>query len=202
MHSSRARVVQVWHRDDIPRSIAHQGTGFSLVRFWVPELCEYRGRAVYLDSDMIVVDDVAKLVQLPFGGAAVLRPENQSAVLALDCAALRGWSVKSALARMRAAGTDAKTVPNRLDIDPAVVVAKRIPPEWNVLERWRPGTKLLHFTSVPTQPWTRPGHECGSFWYDALRVAVAHGDLQLSDVDEDIRLGHIHPHVGKEARRS
>ena len=38
----------------------------------IPERCGYRGRALYLDADMVVFGDVAELADLPFGDHAVL----------------------------------------------------------------------------------------------------------------------------------
>ena len=38
-----------------------QSTEFSFSRFLVPHLCDYRGWAIFMDNDMIVLDDIAKL---------------------------------------------------------------------------------------------------------------------------------------------
>jgi hypothetical protein len=38
-----------------------QSTEFSFSRFLTPWLCEYRGWAVFMDCDMLVLDDIAKL---------------------------------------------------------------------------------------------------------------------------------------------
>ena len=38
-----------------------QSTDFSFSRFIVPYLCDYRGWAVFMDCDMLMLDDVAKL---------------------------------------------------------------------------------------------------------------------------------------------
>ncbi len=41
-----------------------QSTEFSFSRFIVPALCDFEGPALFLDSDMLVVDDVARLWDL------------------------------------------------------------------------------------------------------------------------------------------
>jgi len=38
-----------------------QSTEFSFSRFLVPYLCDYQGWAVFMDNDMLVLDDIAKL---------------------------------------------------------------------------------------------------------------------------------------------
>ena len=47
-------------------------TGFSFCRLTIPERCGYRGRALYLDADMLVFADLAELWQIPFGEQSVL----------------------------------------------------------------------------------------------------------------------------------
>jgi hypothetical protein len=41
-----------------------QSTDFSFSRFLVPHLCDYQGWAVFMDCDMLVVDDITKLWKL------------------------------------------------------------------------------------------------------------------------------------------
>lgn len=47
-------------------------TPFSGFRWAVPWLCGFKGRAIYLDSDFIIMDDIAKLWNQPLGGKAVM----------------------------------------------------------------------------------------------------------------------------------
>lgn len=39
----------------------YDSTDFSISRFLVPYLCDFQGYAVFMDSDMVCVDDIAKL---------------------------------------------------------------------------------------------------------------------------------------------
>ena len=41
-----------------------QSTDFSFSRFLVPYLCDYRGWAIFMDCDMLVLDDIARLWEL------------------------------------------------------------------------------------------------------------------------------------------
>lgn len=41
-----------------------QSTDFSFTRFLVPYLCEYEGHAIFMDCDMLCLDDIAKLWRL------------------------------------------------------------------------------------------------------------------------------------------
>ncbi len=48
------------------------GTGFSFNRFLIPKLVGGEGRAIWLDADMLVFDDIAELWNMPFEGKSVL----------------------------------------------------------------------------------------------------------------------------------
>lgn len=41
------------------------GTGFSLRRWMIPKACEWKGRAIYMDADQVVFDDVLELWNKP-----------------------------------------------------------------------------------------------------------------------------------------
>ena len=47
-------------------------TPFSFAWFAIPELCGHAGRAIYLDSDMLVFGDINELESMPFSDAHVL----------------------------------------------------------------------------------------------------------------------------------
>ena len=55
------------HLDDVVdykrvrKYASEQCTPFSFQRFFIPELCSYKGIALYLDSDMLFFNDVEKL---------------------------------------------------------------------------------------------------------------------------------------------
>lgn len=110
-------------------------TPFSGFRYSVPALAGYEGRAIYMDSDVIVQADVAELVALPMRNAHVLaRASNRLCVSLWDCESL----------------VTGERQP--LAIGP-------FPPDqqWNVLDGERyelddPRVKAIHYTSMPHQP--------------------------------------------------
>lgn len=78
-------------------------TPFSFHRFAVPMLAGWQGRAIYLDSDQLVLRDIAELHDLPmrFGVRLLRRAEHgrdgrtsihASSVMLLRCDRLRAWS--------------------------------------------------------------------------------------------------------------
>ena len=45
----------------------HFYTGFSFYRWGIPSSCGFKGRALYLDVDIVVLCDIRELWELPFG---------------------------------------------------------------------------------------------------------------------------------------
>src|SRR5690606_29185021 len=82
-------------------------TPFSFQRFLIPELKNFKGRAIYLDSDMQVFKDIKDLWTRPMDDCDVLsafeasetgrRP--QFAVMLMDCEKLK-WSIQDIVARL------------------------------------------------------------------------------------------------------
>jgi hypothetical protein len=184
---------------------------FSFSRFLIPKLCGYEGRALYLDSDMLVFGDVAELASLPFGGKSLLctyQPEppeqwkhkadlfkrgRHTAVVLLDCARLP-WDVDDVVAGL----DDGRYSYEELVFDLRLVddadIGDTIPIEWNHLERYEPGvTKLLHYTVVPTQPWRSDGNPLGELWMETYREAVAAGAIPPEEVEALLAAGLVKP---------
>ncbi|MCK9368351.1 MAG: hypothetical protein M0P72_14550 [Metallibacterium scheffleri] len=132
----RAIDNQVTAVPDDPRHAPY--TEFSFARFAIPALCQYAGRAVYMDSDMLVFADIGELWDTPLAGAKIaieIGSREQSdrgkhaAVMLLDCAALdwrlddivaglgRRYDYKSLMGDRSAARTraNARADPERLE---------------------------------------------------------------------------------------
>lgn len=193
----------------LPRDKANRPrTAFSFNRFRIPALMHQRGVALYLDSDMLVLGDVAELFEIPFGSKSVLctsqgePPEQwrdhpdfkagrQFSVMLIDCARVQ-WDVDEVIA-----GLDLRRFTYaELMFDLALVapdqIGESIPPEWNHLERYEPGrTRNVHFTVVPTQPWRVEGNPLASLWLDAYRRAVEAGAVDLVEVERAVAAGWV-----------
>ena len=193
-----------------PRRREHRArTPFSFARFAIPELCNYEGRAVYLDSDMLVFDDVAELATLPFGDARVLctyqaeapaawkdstwfHPGRQFSVMVLDCERL-DWNVETIVGGLDAGRYSYSDLMFELCVAEGRI-ADTVPSAWNHLERYEPGsTKLLHYTVVPLQPWRSDDNPLGWLWERAYRDAVRDGAVPWDEVAELVRSGEVKP---------
>ena len=68
-------------------------TPFSGFRWGIPQFCNFEGKAIYLDSDMIVRSDIRKLWEQDFNGKSIIAKgpphHDRFCVALLDCAKLK-----------------------------------------------------------------------------------------------------------------
>lgn len=177
-------------------------TNFSYGRFAIPKLAGYQGRAVYMDSDMIVFRDIEELWNTPFDGAKVLveriTPETATkgrltAVMLLNCAEL-DWDLEKIVPRL---GVDFD-MNELMSVHPLVgegELQDKLPLGWNSLDEFTDDTRLLHYTKIKTQPWVYPGHPLGYLWFDEIRMMLDNGALTPEFIKEEVQKGHIRPSV-------
>lgn len=201
--SVSCEVVPIDDRDvPVPREPANRTrTGFSFSRFKIPSLCGYSGRGVYMDADMLVFDDLARVWTLPMDGFDLAYSEQPSdrgrvpqfSVLLLDCRALR-WDVREIVAGLDEGRYGYKDLMHRFCIVPPERMRAVLPFEWNSLEHYEAGrTCLIHYTDMPTQPWVSRENKHGELWYAALREALKEGFLSREELDREIEKGHLSP---------
>jgi Glycosyl transferase family 8 len=174
-------------------------TPFSFQRFYIPTLKGNRGRAIYLDSDMQVFQDIAALWALPFDGADLLAAREpgesgrrpQFSVMLLNCDLLR-WDPVEIVAALDRGELTYESLLYEMAV--ARRVSAAIDPRWNSLERYVAGeTALLHYTDMPTQPWVSRDNPLGYLWVRDLLAAVDEGFITREYVDEQIRHGVVRP---------
>lgn len=193
-----------------------QRTGFSYSRFCIPKLAGYKGKAIYMDADMIVFNDIRELWNIPFDGAKVViqqevkfeeqttakvgapkKRKKQCAVMLLDCERL-DWDIENIVAGFDDGKYDYEQLMYDLCILNEDEIKYGVPFEWNSLEHWDQDTRLLHYTDVYTQPWTAVGNKLGSIWFDEVRRMINEGKLDLDTVQEEIDLGYFRPSLIKD----
>lgn len=70
-------------------------TPFSGFRWAIPEYCSFEGRAIYMDADMIVLDDIEALWQHPIEGQSIVAAKSKADMIRLctcvwDCNKAKG----------------------------------------------------------------------------------------------------------------
>lgn len=133
-------------------------TPFTGFRFLVPELCDFKGRAIYTDSDVIFMADIAELWREQFkpGKCVIAKTAddpNRLCVSVWDCAAARQYGIKDR-APMAHSFCRARMRSDR-------VIQPFESGEWNCLDGEDyenledPRIKLIHYTHEASQPHLR-----------------------------------------------
>jgi hypothetical protein len=173
----------------------------ALARFRVPSLRGYRGRALYLEADMLVLDDLGKLwderledcdLACPAGGPGSA-PAARPSVLLMDCSRL-SWTIQDVVRGLEEGRYSLPRLLDEYHLAPGGRIRASLPAEWHCAERHEPGkTRLLHYADRSRQPWRTPAGAWGAPWYQALREALAEGFIRRDEVKEEIEMGHVAP---------
>ncbi|MGH1357258.1 MAG: glycosyltransferase [Burkholderiaceae bacterium] len=205
-HASMSVEVQLIDDTGLPEPSAAENrsrTGFSFARFRIPQLCNYQGRGIYLDADMLVFTDIAELWTADMAGHSVLYSEQgaagarvpQFSVMVLDCETLQ-WDVNQILSGLDANEYDYQQLMQKLCIVPPDKLGPLLPETWNSLEKYEAGkTHLIHYTDMPTQPWVSHSNRHGQIWYDHAREAIDCGFLTRDFLYEEVAKGHVSPEL-------
>ena len=203
-HASMSVEVIPLHRSAIPIPLPKNPknqprTPFSFQRFLIPALTGFRGRAIYLDSDMQVFKDIRTLWTMPFNGADLLtvrvagaserRP--QFSVMILNCEAL-DWEIDKIVRSLDENRLSYEQLLHQMTL--AKSIRADIGPEWNALEHFSSrDTALLHFTDMHTQPWVSRDNPLGYLWIGDLIGAIEAGAISMELLQQEIAAGHVRP---------
>lgn len=188
-----------------------QRTGFSFARWAIPELCGYKGRAIYIDADMMVFTDIKELWQWPMGDATIAivdgrdtsycadwakANKNETSVMVLDCAKAK-WSLASLIEGLDGQ-YDYKSMMTDLCFLREEDIARTVPRRWNSMDYWNETVSLLHYTNVPTQPWVTVGNPYGHVWVNNVKRLIAEKKISRAFISEQVDKGYFRPSLLRE----
>lgn len=135
--------------DQLPITRTDGLTPFTFSRFLVPYLCNYQGWALFLDLDIILVDDIAKLFALADDKYAVMIVNNPDPKMAFERASVMLFNCAKCkiLTPEFINDTSNKGLHQIQWADPSEI--GELPHEWNLLigyDEKNPDAKLLHYT--------------------------------------------------------
>ena len=174
-------------------------TPFSFQRFLIPELCGFRGKAIYVDSDMLVFDDIAQIFDLDISAhdiftvktGATFTRRKQFSVMLINCERVK-WNIHEIVSKLDRGEIDYEELVYEMALAPRI--EDRIPEGWNHLEKHVPGkTKLLHFTDMPTQPWVSTQNRLDHLWFEALYQAVSEGFVDRAFILDHVEKSWVRP---------
>ena len=194
-----------WHIliKTIPR--LKNGTAFNTWRWCVPGVYGYRGKSIYLDSDQIVLADIAELWEaLPagkmmacvknaigvFGKKKIPEPnKNQTSVMVINNE-LAMWNSKALVKEVNEGRLSYADMMQAAWLTPDEV--HELDPAWNHFGVRNRETKLLHYSHVKSQPFRDPRHPAAGVWGQELRAAIESGFVTLELLRSEIAAGNIH----------
>lgn len=171
-------------------------TPFSFQRFLLPELGRFERRTIYLDSDMIVFSDIAKLYDTDLGDDDVLVPgatPGRSLVYSvLLISPATPWRIDEIVGCLDRGERSYDQLMGAFQVPGRVAV--RLPWHWNSLESYTPGeTHLLHFTDMWSQPWLVLGNPLAPLWMRALFAAIDGGYVDRGLLEESVARRWVRP---------
>ncbi|MGK5594218.1 MAG: glycosyltransferase [Parachlamydiaceae bacterium] len=184
-------------------------TGFSFYRFAIPEQCQYQGRAIYLDADIVVLTDINDLFthEMDEYGALArpLTPGSNSgrytSVMLLDNTKLKHWKIREWVDKIN---QNRELYNDTLWVTPNGLNSQDfgdLEPFWNHLDQHDASTKIIHYTNVPMQPWKRTGHPFASVFLKELKAAIDEDEIPVDAIEREIRQGHIYPEILQDLER-
>lgn len=140
-------------------------TPFSGLRWAIPHACNFKGRAIYTDVDMINLKDITELYDIdmqgkPFAARKGKRWGFELCVMVIDCE-IAGEYIWD-LDKLK---KNADSHKHHRDLISNSNLVAEIDPRWNCLDGENRNIEeifQLHFTNMSTQPW-RPSWFLGEF---------------------------------------
>lgn len=153
--------------DQLP--LTRQGlTQFTYSRFLVPWMCNYQGWGLFVDADMLVVDDIADLFDMKDDHYDIQVVKNKEkfewpSVMLFNCK--KCWKLTPEVV---------ETAEDIFKLDTWAHVGD-LPPEWNHCvgyDDYNPYVKLIHYTQgIPVWPETQDC-EYAELWHEERRAMM------------------------------
>ena len=169
---------------------------FTLLRFYIPELMGYQGRALVIDPDIFLVKNgLEQLENFSFDSAPIYARKGLkknswgSSVMLLSCESLKHWSLKSFVDDLHQGHMDYDDLIN-LRLESLVAPLEN---KWNEFDDIKPETLLLHTTEKLTQPW-RAGLKLNSSIPPLFKFLPRAPIYKI--FGKDLTIGREHPSPG------
>lgn len=183
-------------------------TEFSLYRYLIPQLCNYQGKAIYIDSDVICLTDIGELFDTSLEGDDFLAKKDAYSHVEADLWALSVMLIDCEKCRFSLTTYYEEMDRGLYDYQDFACMSSaflahhpykigRLDPHWNVLDYVDKNTKLIHYTNLNTQPWKHPHHPYGKLWFTYFNEAISAGYITQKDIDLSLVRSYVRPDIMK-----
>lgn len=177
-------------------------TEFSNYRFLIPRICDFNGRAIFIDSDTLCLGNLGDLFYMDMkdndliakGGAYGKTGDKRwgLSVMLMDCSKAR-FDLEKYLDEVeenKFTYTDFHQLsPEFQKYHPFKV--GELDPQWNDFDHYDANTKVIHYTNLFSQPWKSPGHKYGDLWFKYFREARENGFVTEEDINKTITRSYV-----------
>lgn len=194
-------------RVNMPLNIKYQNyTEFSNYRWFIPQLCNFKGRAIWMDSDMVCLEDIALFFDADMGENALLaKPAAYGdtaqkrwglSMILIDCGKcqFKPEQYFQDIAEGKYTYTDLHQM-TEVFLEHHPVRIGTIPPGWNDFDQLTEKTKLIHYTDLFRQPWKNTGHPFGKLWFQYFHKAIKAGELTKEEVEKTRTRFYVRPDI-------
>jgi hypothetical protein len=173
-------------------------TTFSFQRFLIPELMGYKGKAIYLDSDMIVFKDIGELYSEDVESVVLRTHDYDTSVILINCDRA-DWNIETIVRNL-----DQQCVSYQGLFSDLQKLGSPISPIWNSHDRLLDGnphgykkekTALLHYTTTKTQPWLARGHPLEHLWFEYLYEMLELQIMSKQFVEDAVTNRYLRPSI-------
>ncbi len=176
-----------------------QGTGFSLLRWSIPERESYKGKAIYLDADMLLLTDIKELWETPVPGPFASKWGNEapdkieSSVMLFNCEKSKDclWPMDKILKYLEK-DEGRKRYREVMKAEYLEEKPIQLSKWWNVMDKGcvltsgkdfhHDKAKLLHYTNVRNQPWYDAKNPNRDIWEKYFIEAYKEGWIKKTDI--------------------
>lgn len=185
-------------RINMPLNIKYANvTEFSNYRWFIPQICGFKGKAIWADSDMLVLTDIGDIFDLNMDGQDILARSSAYgseddkkwglSLCLIDCekAQMNPVQYFDEIAKGLYTYSDLhQMTPSFLKYHPYKL--GEIPIGWNVFDKNDENTKLIHYTNLYTQPWKATNHPEGELWFKYFNEAIKSGAIHQEDIHKTL----------------
>lgn len=175
-------------------------TEFSLYRYLIPEICNFQGKAIYVDSDTICLTDIGILFDTHMSDCDFLAKKD--AYLGSDL-----WGLSVMLIDCNKCRFDLELILDEIDrglysladftgmsqlfLEHHSYSIAALDPNWNAFDYWNRHTHLIHYTNLHAQPWKYQNHPYGELWFEYFQAALESGYITAEDIKLSIDRGYV-----------
>jgi hypothetical protein len=189
------RIMSRFNNDETWKNWSNTGkwaTCFSCFRWAIPAACNFQGRAIYLDSDMIATSDIKGLFDADCSKGIATTPKRESSVMVMDCEKFADMPEF----QLDALKKNAAKTNEYYNLLKSKDMVSYIDQQWNCLDGDGYDinkTNIVHYTELPTQPWhpaphrftykPHPNKEITALWLKYYEEAFEHPEV--------LQIGHV-----------